>query len=325
MTFTKIKAGAGVLCLAAAALPSAAQTCNFSDEVQYQVRFEATWSSATLPLQFPSNAHFSPLIGAVHNSSVSFWAPGGLATPGVERVAETGSTSTFTTEINQAVNADTALARITGGAVGQSPGAVATTFTVNTSFPLVSLITMIAPSPDWIVGVHDLNLLQGNNWVASLTVPLLGYDAGTDSGTTFTSANQDTQPQEPIALLGGPLVTVDGQLVPFGDFVFTRVTDSCVDSDGDDVGDDVDNCTLAANPDQTDANADGFGNACDADLSDDCIINVVDLGLLRSAFFTTDAVADLNGDGVVNVIDLGLMRASFFGAPGPSAQASCGG
>jgi hypothetical protein len=29
---------------------------------------------------------------------------------------------------------------------------------VNSQYPLVSFITMIAPSPDWFLGVHDLNL-----------------------------------------------------------------------------------------------------------------------------------------------------------------------
>ncbi|MFK8016298.1 MAG: trypsin-like peptidase domain-containing protein [Gammaproteobacteria bacterium] len=93
------------------------------------------------------------------------------------------------------------------------------------------------------------------------------------------------------------------------------------DTDGDGVQDAADNCTLIANADQTDADGDNYGNACDADLNNDGVINVVDLGLLRSLFFTTDAVADLNSDGVVNVVDLGILRSQFFGAPGPSGTA----
>ncbi|MEO1576662.1 MAG: hypothetical protein AAFU65_17075, partial [Pseudomonadota bacterium] len=64
---------------------------------------------------------------------------------------------------------------------------------------------------------------------------------------------------------------------------------------------------------------DGFGNACDADLNNDNVVNVVDLGLLRAVFFGNDADADFNGDGVVNVIDLGIMRVGFFQPPGPAA------
>ena len=95
-------------------------------------------------------------------------------------------------------------------------------------------------------------------------------------------------------------------------------TDVQLDTDGDGVPDALDNCTLIANGNQRDTNSDGFGNACDADLNNDNIINVVDLGLLRAVFFSDDADADFNGDGVVNVVDLGILRQQFFNAPGPS-------
>ncbi|MFK7886800.1 MAG: endo alpha-1,4 polygalactosaminidase [Gammaproteobacteria bacterium] len=91
-----------------------------------------------------------------------------------------------------------------------------------------------------------------------------------------------------------------------------------IDSDGDTIDDNADNCTLVSNSDQRDTDADGYGNLCDADLNNDGVINVIDLGLFRDVFFSADPDADFDGDGVVNVIDLGILRASFFGAPGPS-------
>ena len=97
------------------------------------------------------------------------------------------------------------------------------------------------------------------------------------------------------------------------------------DADTDGIADTVDNCLLIANPRQRDSDADGFGNRCDADLSNDCVVNTVDLGLLRTAFFCADGEdcerADLDGDGTVNVSDLGILRAFFFSQPGPSALA----
>lgn len=99
------------------------------------------------------------------------------------------------------------------------------------------------------------------------------------------------------------------------------VTD-VIDTDGDGIGDNVDNCTHIANANQRDTNADGFGNICDADLNGDCIVNPVDLGLFRSVFFTNDPNSDFNGDGIVNPVDLGIFRSLFFQPPGPSA-ASC--
>ncbi|MFK8017766.1 MAG: thrombospondin type 3 repeat-containing protein [Gammaproteobacteria bacterium] len=95
-----------------------------------------------------------------------------------------------------------------------------------------------------------------------------------------------------------------------------------VDTDGDGVDDSVDNCSAVANPDQVDSNGDGFGNRCDADINNDMIVNITDLGLLRLVFFTDDADADFNVDGVVNVIDLGIIRTSFFQPPGPGATGS---
>ncbi|MFK8014475.1 MAG: hypothetical protein AB8G17_03385 [Gammaproteobacteria bacterium] len=91
-----------------------------------------------------------------------------------------------------------------------------------------------------------------------------------------------------------------------------------VDADDDLIYDMFDNCVSVANTQQTDADGDNFGNACDADLNNDCVVNIADLGLMRAVFFSADPVADLNSDGTVNVSDLGLMRAAFFGPPGPS-------
>ncbi len=68
-------------------------------------------------------------------------------------------------------------------------------------------------------------------------------------------------------------------------FTLTVTPAPGVDSDGDGVFDDLDNCINTANADQRDTNSDGFGNLCDADFNNDCVINVVDLGVLRSGFF----------------------------------------
>jgi hypothetical protein len=100
------------------------------------------------------------------------------------------------------------------------------------------------------------------------------------------------------------------------------------DVDGDGVGDACDNCTLQANANQCDTNGDGYGNQCDGDLNNNEVVNFVDLGILKSAFFSSpgdsnwDADADLSCDGnVVNFVDLGILKSQFFGSPGPSALA----
>ena len=61
------------------------------------------------------------------------------------------------------------------------------------------------------------------------------------------------------------------------------------DSDGDGVDDTLDNCTAVANPGQQDADGDGHGNHCDADLNNSCgAVNISDLFAFKAAFGTAD-------------------------------------
>ncbi len=94
-----------------------------------------------------------------------------------------------------------------------------------------------------------------------------------------------------------------------------------VDTDGDNVLDANDNCTLIANAGQRDTNNDGFGNRCDPDVNNDGIVNAGDLALMKAVFYSTNADADLNGDGRVNVADLAIMKSLFNQPPGPSGTA----
>ena len=94
-----------------------------------------------------------------------------------------------------------------------------------------------------------------------------------------------------------------------------------VDTDGDSIPDSADNCQLVANADQRDSDGDGYGNLCDADFNQDCIVNASDLGIMKINFFATgDLATDLDGDGVTNVTDLGLLKTLFFSTPGPSGS-----
>ncbi|MFT7542120.1 MAG: hypothetical protein ACI9K5_003099 [Gammaproteobacteria bacterium] len=206
---------ASALAFAVLAAPAGAQ----SSSAEYEVTFDATWSNLTHPGAYPSGAHFSPLIGGTHNDLLTVWTPGGLASPGIESMAESGSPVSLRNEINAAIAAGTAGEVINGGSIGTSPGVANATFTVTDEFPLVSLTTMIAPSPDWFVGVHDLDLFAGGQWADDVVVQLFAYDSGTDGGVSFTSSNQDTNPQDPIALqASGPFFGT----TPLGTFTFKR-------------------------------------------------------------------------------------------------------
>ena len=189
----------------------------------YRLVFDATWSRSTHPAEFPAGAHFSPLIGAVHNSGATFWALGDTATRGIEVMAETGGTGPLTSEINAAIP-NRALAVISGRGIGSPASATISGIKLREDFPLVTLVTMIAPSPDWFVGVNGLSLLMDDGrWADEVQVVLYPLDSGTDSGSTYRSANSDTSPRQPIRSLKGVSPFSDE---PMGTFTFTRISPS---------------------------------------------------------------------------------------------------
>jgi hypothetical protein len=177
-----------------------AQTQNAS----YSVTFQGTWSNSTHPIaNFPTNAHWSDLIGATHNSNIVFVAPGTLATTGIENVAETGINTVFNQEIQNAIMAGNADVAIDQPFASSSPTSSASvTITVHKDFPLLSLASMIAPSPDWMIQVNSLSFIDTNgDWIPSIVMDLYPYDAGTEDGNTYSFGNPATAPQQPIVSL----------------------------------------------------------------------------------------------------------------------------
>jgi len=176
--------------------PKAEQSEAFAD---YRITFNSSWSANTHATLFPANPPFSGLVGAVHNDQVVFWEPGQIASAGIELMAETGSKSIFLREIDRAINSGYALAAIDGPGIVTSPGRASITIRVTAENPLVTLTTMLAPSPDWFAGFHGVRLHNGQSFVQSVSVDGILYDSGTDSGQRYTSRNSDTQPREPIS------------------------------------------------------------------------------------------------------------------------------
>jgi len=195
------------------------------EPARYRVTFDATWSAETHPLMIPGRPHFSSLIGGTHSDRVAFWEPGGLASPGIEAMSEQGSTSPLDAEIQAAIAASTAEGLIQGAGIGRSPDSTSVEFRIGPEHPLVTLVTMLAPSPDWFAGVHGLSLLEDGQWVEEKTVLLEAYDAGTDSGGTYRAADADTVPRMPIRRIEEAPLAPNGNVTPVGTFTFVRLSD----------------------------------------------------------------------------------------------------
>lgn len=197
--------------------PTPAATARFS------VTFETAWSEATHPQDFPPNPHFSPLIGATHSARLQVWQVGVLATDGIEAMAELGRVSPLDAELEAAVAQGRAHQVIRGSGVNPAPGSSAVEFEVVRDHPLLTLVTMVAPSPDWFTGVHDLSLVEGGDWVAERVVTLFPYDAGTDHGVTYNSRDRDAQPRDPITRIASAPLAHQGSVAPVGTYVIRRL------------------------------------------------------------------------------------------------------
>jgi hypothetical protein len=148
------------------------------------------------------------------------------------------------------------------------------------------------------------------------TAQVVPAPTGGQTTVTYTSApgflGTETFVYGIYGVLGRGLVTV-------------RVVEhSTTDTDGDGVFDYQDNCQVVANPSQCDSEADGYGNACDADLNHNGIVNALDTTLFRQQFAQPSPApnrkpADLNCNGAINAQDTTLFRGLLGLPPGPSA------
>jgi len=79
--------------------------------------------------------------------------------------------------------------------------------TVSANYPLITLVSMVAPSPDWFIAVNSLDLRSGNpalnnGWKDTFTVDVFAYDSGTDNGANYTSGNSPNTPV-PVSMASG--------------------------------------------------------------------------------------------------------------------------
>lgn len=198
------------------------RTLGGPDSARYRLIFIATWDAASHPTHFPPNAHFSPLIGATHDSGLTFWQIGQPPSPGIEAMAELGATDLLRREIAAAQAAITAGSLISGPPF-DSPGAVETEFEMDAAHPLVTVVSMVAPSPDWFIGVSGIRLHENGSWVAEKQIELRVYDAGSDHGEVFTAPDDDANPKQPISSLTAAQTDFRNGLPAVGTFKFIRI------------------------------------------------------------------------------------------------------
>ena len=173
------------------------------DSAQYQLEVFFDWTASRHPSElgpFPAGAHFSPLIGSIHQENHSFFSKGSTASQGMESMAETGATAILTREVQEQINAGVALRLLqANGSTSAQETKSLGVISADGDHAFLTIVSMIAPSPDWFVAVQNLALKDSlGNWLETIEAPLVSLDAGTDSGHQFTAPNEDTQPKGSI-------------------------------------------------------------------------------------------------------------------------------
>ena len=99
---------------------------------------------------------------------------------------------------------------------------------------LVSLITMIFPSPDWFLGVSNIDMCDRmtGEWKDSLDRDLFPYDSGTDDGISFESPDAPSNPRTNITLISKDdnttFKTNSSMIKRLGTFKFSKIpTKAC--------------------------------------------------------------------------------------------------
>ncbi|XP_022045179.1 spondin-2a isoform X1 [Acanthochromis polyacanthus] len=175
--------------------------CTAKSPASYILVFTGHWSPQAFPKQYPlfrPPAQWSKLIAVSHNRHFQLWEEDAPASAGVQSFAELGVTVELMKAAKEARRKRVVGAMYRTAGIPNGIGHSSTEMLMQPRSSLLSLMVKMIPSPDWFVGVDSINLCEGNQWKQEVTIDLQPYDAGTDSGFTFSSPNFPTSPQENI-------------------------------------------------------------------------------------------------------------------------------
>lgn len=176
---------------------------------RYRVEFESLFCDYDrygYPATCPEDPHTSGIFAVTHNDHDPLWRLGEYASPGIKDMAETGNLTLLRQEWDEHARKDHALYHKSHGGIS-GVGTATFEITVNKDYSLFSFATMLAPSPDWFVGMDQVELWNNtdNGWFRELSFELDAIDAGTDGGAPTqlppTFFDRPNDPLEPPAVI----------------------------------------------------------------------------------------------------------------------------
>lgn len=134
--------------------------------------------------------NFSPLAAVTHDPRISLFTIRGFASSGLEAICENGNNAAFLDEARAAGGRVTSVVGGDGVIPGGNRSYVEVNATCDNSY--LTVVSMIAPSPDWIVQINNFALVRRGRFIRWARGRLVAYDCGTDSGREFTDPANTT-------------------------------------------------------------------------------------------------------------------------------------
>lgn len=170
-----------------------------SSDVQYNCVFENQWTKDRHPKEYPLDAvHWTRQVLASHSSNYNMWKEGSLASDAVKIIAEAGGTAGIVREVEKDQGSyEIGYDKYLGSDQ---------TMRFNNPLPMssdkryISVITKMAPSPDWFSGFHDFSAVNEDKqtWYKNFVIETYPYDAGVEDGIVYDNFNGSTKPQQPV-------------------------------------------------------------------------------------------------------------------------------
>ena len=179
----------------------------------YRIEYEALISANPLfqalfgAMPYPEGVGTAPHIAFfAHPMGESLWELGGMASPGLKVLAETGESADLLAEAEAAgyTVIFSSEEEITALLTSDDP-----MIEVEHDQPCFSYAQMIAPSTDWFVGFSSVCTVDENGeWMHDVELEAYAFDAGTAMGEDFMLKAEGGDTMEPITYL---------EVEPFGE------------------------------------------------------------------------------------------------------------
>lgn len=186
-------------------LPEVLDECKVCDEAKYEMAFQGNWIRNNHPKDFPEDVwstRFSDLIGASHKKGSQFWEDGMAPSDGLKELASNGTTKLLESELMGKITNVHTIIKARGLAYPNITSSSYAIFRVDKENHLVSVVTKMIPSPDWIVGVSNMELcLSNSSWIQSKSFNLYPRDVGTDDALYYTDSPSPATAESVITLI----------------------------------------------------------------------------------------------------------------------------